>query len=246
MKRYLFILSFLGFSSGLTVFFIAYLNFDHFENYGVFGDFIGGLLNPILMFITFLSLMMSIFLQQEDLNLTRVEVSRTSAALERQLYEMEKQSFEDTLFRMLSNYHRMIFSAQYSDLGLGVISSHKAAYESYSWHYELHAGEQDLQTRLSKAYISFSQSGGIDAYIGIFYFFRILDFCIENKSYKNYIKDVISSLSIYELLMFFYICASFSDKKYVIILSENINYEHFPVGLLLHPTHASFLRCGDI
>ncbi|ACT58123.1 hypothetical protein [Hirschia baltica] len=61
---------------------------------GAFGDFIGGVLNPILTFISFMALIITIILQQRELSDARKEFQRTANAL-------EKENIENTFFKLL-------------------------------------------------------------------------------------------------------------------------------------------------
>lgn len=68
-------------------------------NFGTFGDFFGGMLNPILTFLTFMGLLITIVLQQKELRLTRKELKESSLALTEQsltLAEQLKQSRKTT------------------------------------------------------------------------------------------------------------------------------------------------------
>lgn len=78
---------------------------------GPFGDFFGGILNPILTFCSFMALLMTIILQQKELSLTRKELSQTKQAtkdsadaLIEQSKSIKQQNFENTFFNMLNLY----------------------------------------------------------------------------------------------------------------------------------------------
>lgn len=58
--------------------------FSSDSSYGTFGDYFGGMLNPILTFLTFMGLLMTIVLQQKELRLTRNELKESSIALAEQ------------------------------------------------------------------------------------------------------------------------------------------------------------------
>lgn len=81
---------------------------------GPFGDFFGGMLNPILSFCTFMALLMTIVLQQKELSLTRKELSETqkatrdsAEALKEQSNSIKLQNFENTFFNMLDLYFNL-------------------------------------------------------------------------------------------------------------------------------------------
>ena len=61
---------------------------------GVFGDFLGGFLNPILTFCTILLLISSIKYQTDELKLSRQELEETRRELARQAEESAKQAEE--------------------------------------------------------------------------------------------------------------------------------------------------------
>lgn len=67
---------------------------------GVFGDFFGGVLNPIFTFLTFLGLIVTIVIQRQDLRLSRVEYEKTAEAL-------ATQSVENTFFNLLDLHHKI-------------------------------------------------------------------------------------------------------------------------------------------
>ncbi|WP_313236256.1 putative phage abortive infection protein [Delftia acidovorans] len=79
--------------------------------FGVFGDTIGGTLNPILTFITFISILVTIWIQKEELSSTRLELQRAANAHEASLQKIDSQiktqeisKFENTFFQLL-NFH---------------------------------------------------------------------------------------------------------------------------------------------
>ena len=67
---------------------------------GIFGDFFGGVLNPILTFLTFLGLIATIVVQRHDLRLSRIEYEKTAEAL-------TTQSVENTFFNTLELHHKI-------------------------------------------------------------------------------------------------------------------------------------------
>jgi hypothetical protein len=67
---------------------------------GIFGDFFGGVLNPILTFLTFIGLIVTIVIQRNDLRLSRVEYEKTAEAL-------TTQSVENTFFNILDLHHKI-------------------------------------------------------------------------------------------------------------------------------------------
>lgn len=92
-----------------------YANNAKFDILGTWGDFVGGTLNPILTFATFIGLLYTIHLQQRELRLTRKELSltrlefeRSSNALEAQNLTTKQQRFENTLFSMIEMLNQIV------------------------------------------------------------------------------------------------------------------------------------------
>ncbi|MBO2644706.1 hypothetical protein AYI74_10000 [Shewanella algae] len=78
------------------------------EDFGAFGDYIGGTLNPILGFITVVLLIWSLRTQQKELALTRQELADTKRetelsrkAMQAQVKHLEREAKLNELMRML-------------------------------------------------------------------------------------------------------------------------------------------------
>ena len=77
-------------------------------DWGAFGDFIGGTLNPIFAFLSLIAILMTIRIQSkelktstEELKLTRGEVKRSADAQKEHSESIKLQNFENTFFKML-------------------------------------------------------------------------------------------------------------------------------------------------
>ncbi len=64
---------------GVALVFAINLLFNR-EGFGAWGDFMGGVLNPILSFLTFMGLLITIVLQQKELSEARVEFARNKVS----------------------------------------------------------------------------------------------------------------------------------------------------------------------
>lgn len=83
--------------------------------WGIFGDTIGGSINPILTFVSFLAILYTIFLQNKELSATREELSRSADAQEKNLLKLDSQikaqdllKFENTFFSFLNHHNTII------------------------------------------------------------------------------------------------------------------------------------------
>jgi hypothetical protein len=68
---------------------------------GIFGDFFGGVLNPLFTFLTVFGLIITIVIQRTDLRLAREEYAKTASAL-------ATQAIESTFFSTVSLHHKII------------------------------------------------------------------------------------------------------------------------------------------
>jgi hypothetical protein len=96
-------------------------NFDSYGfsvskgDWGTFGDFVGGTLNPILSFLALMVLLRTFSMQREELDLQREELKDTKAILKEQSETQKRQQFESTFFELLKVHNQALESCQ-SDL----------------------------------------------------------------------------------------------------------------------------------
>lgn len=72
-------------------------NFGDQEKFGLLGDYIGGLTNPVLTFLTVVLLIWSIRIQVKELNATREEIEETRRVHEQQFSLNKKESIRKQL-----------------------------------------------------------------------------------------------------------------------------------------------------
>lgn len=105
-----------------TVYGISFKDFSFIadtEKFGQFGDFIGGTLNPILAFLSFMALLYTIKIQTDELKLSREELEATreelkgsriaqqeqSESLKLQNEAIKLQIFENTFFKLFDLFN---------------------------------------------------------------------------------------------------------------------------------------------
>lgn len=102
---------------------------DKTEDWGVFGDFIGGTLNPLLAFFSFMLLLLNLKLQREqldnaeeqlelnrkELELTRIELAKAAEAqvnsakvMHEQLKTQDLQQFENLFFALITQLQNRV------------------------------------------------------------------------------------------------------------------------------------------
>ena len=104
----------------LTIILVVGLYVYHFNNgfsveeskWGTFGDFVGGTLSPILSFLSLMALLLTIILQNRELEATRKEIEQSRIAQEQQANNIEKQIMQnaekerrDLIFKMLGEWN---------------------------------------------------------------------------------------------------------------------------------------------
>lgn len=88
----------------------------NWQRLGTFGDFLGGVANPIFSFITFLCLVMTIVMQRKELKLSRDELELTRREYSETKNVIRKQSIESTFYSGINLHHEIVKNLQL-DLG---------------------------------------------------------------------------------------------------------------------------------
>ncbi|MBA1321229.1 putative phage abortive infection protein [Pseudomonas plecoglossicida] len=106
------------FQFGADIPWLAVRNAKTAEHWGQIGDFVGGVLNPVLSFFAFLAVLINLILQRQDLALARTEAREAyenqkaqSLIFEKQNENVEKQNFEATFFRLLDVHSQQSITA---------------------------------------------------------------------------------------------------------------------------------------
>jgi hypothetical protein len=88
---------------------------DSQATWGVFGDYMGGTLNPILTFLTLLALLATIVLQAQELHLSTKELRQSSRALRSQSSTLQVQQFENAFFQLLNLHNSIVNNLETRD-----------------------------------------------------------------------------------------------------------------------------------
>jgi hypothetical protein len=75
---------------------------DAQESWGQFGDFVGGILNPLFSIIGLLALLHTIVLQSKELSRSTKELKSSAKALERQNRHNARQQFDNNFFQLMA------------------------------------------------------------------------------------------------------------------------------------------------
>ncbi|WP_346815499.1 putative phage abortive infection protein [Aeromonas hydrophila] len=99
----LYLLLIFGLASFLSLFTLNYIAnklLEKGESWGQFGDFLGGVLNPIFTLMTFFGVIITIALQKLELRAAREEYKKSANAL-------DTQAIENTFFNMLNLHYKI-------------------------------------------------------------------------------------------------------------------------------------------
>lgn len=116
---------FIAFIAMLTILIFGYFYFSkhslswlsgEVEELGQMGDFFGGTLNPILAFLSFCLLLITIKLQSKELKNSRKELSKSSKALKKQSKSLKLQNFENTFFKMLDLHNKTVNELKFTKM----------------------------------------------------------------------------------------------------------------------------------
>lgn len=102
----------------ITTYAIAFRSMSAMENpaaWGTFGDFVGGLMNPLVSVLTLFVAISVWRLQKAELELTRNEMAQTKEAMEDQAKTAEQQRREQRFFDLLNLYKETVNSIEVSD-----------------------------------------------------------------------------------------------------------------------------------
>lgn len=230
------------------------------STFGEWGDFFGGVLNPILTFLTFMGLLITIVIQQTELRESRIELRRSADALLEQSQSLKRQNFESTFFQMLSVHTGIVeaidlandkgvitrgrdcFSVFYARLGKGYQQSRR----------ELGHEVPDIEA-LCGSYRNFWKEHQVELGHYFRYLYNVIRFIKESNFVDGpYLRLVRAQLSDQELLLLFYNCvASEHGDRFKQLVEEFSILDNMPRGLLLNRKHLelidsrAFVRASD-
>lgn len=75
---------------------------------GTLGDYIGGILNPVFAFVSFMALLYTIYLQRREMALSRKELNDTRKVMNEQLKTQSLQQFDSLFFPMLNELNTIL------------------------------------------------------------------------------------------------------------------------------------------
>lgn len=182
---------------------------------GEFGDFLGGVLNPILTFLMFVGLIITIVIQKTELSLARTEFKRTANALQEQSESSKKQVIENTFFNLLNIHNETLNSLRFDSENLRCALNIKedkalgrAVFSSIlTWMHD----ESDTQ-KTHENYTSFQDTENhvVGHYFrGLYQILKFIDECgLPDNDKNRYSRLLRAQLSTDELAVLYFNCIS--------------------------------------
>ncbi|WP_407412034.1 hypothetical protein [Acinetobacter sp.] len=148
----------------IAVFLAYWLNFKgnsispKVENWGAFGDYVGGLINPILGFFSFMALLITLDLQRKQLNKSeeQLELNREELKLTREELKKAADAQIDSA-KVMNGQLKTQFLQQFDSLFFSLLNNFKS--DLYRIKDPLKIYSQDLITVLGRICISPRKNG---------------------------------------------------------------------------------------
>lgn len=98
------------FQFGIDILWLKVKHHESAQYWGQIGDFIGGVLNPLLSFCALIAVLYNLSLQREELALARRDAREAQFIQNKQSAIFETQNFESVFFRLLDVHSRLASS----------------------------------------------------------------------------------------------------------------------------------------
>lgn len=231
----------------VIVFVLAVIAFFADIKAGEFGDFIGGTLNPILTFLTFMGLIVTIVLQQQELADTRVELHRSAKALEAQsnaldsqLAAIHRKNFESTFFQMLALHNQLVNAMDIHRRDAETLHGRDCFRFFYNEMKKLYTGktgddEVEKIKYINDRFWSDHHQDLAHYYRYLYNLIRLVDESDVEK--EKYIRILRAQLSNYELLVLFYNGLRDGAEKSKAFVERYNLFDNLPDHLLFAGVH---------
>lgn len=140
---------------------------DRQDQWGQFGDFVGGVLNPMLAFFSILLLLITVRLQLEELQLTREELRKSSKALDEQSKAFARQNFESLLFNSIKRLQDFVEA-----VSVGMLQGKAAMNSAANFLRSNYITSLDIENEKPLVQLNFKET--YDSYNFLAPFFRLL------------------------------------------------------------------------
>lgn len=180
---------------------------DSQADWGQFGDYIGGVLNPIFAFLSFIILVMALVFQSRELHASISELKESTKALNEQRAVLEKQTFENTYFQMLRRVSEIVDATK-------AVNTNKLGQDAFKHfadglaHKSRNQNHDEKSVRNVYGSVVKSESASLGHYFRtLYHVFTFVDRSTLSDSDKIIYANIArAQLSDYELVVLFYNC----------------------------------------
>ncbi|UWQ95686.1 putative phage abortive infection protein [Rhodobacteraceae bacterium M385] len=233
----------------LCVYIVGYNQAEAYVRFGPWGDFVAGVLNPILTFFTFIGVLYTISLQATELGLSRQELSRSAEALEKQSDGLDAQRFDAAFFGLVSTYENILSSIDLRNTSSGFVTSGRDCFNTFytklSRTYKKHQAKNSSwsdEYTLEFSYKSFWRDQQLELGHYFRFLFNFMRFVDESPHCQSHHRKILRSLlSNQELLIIFYNCISDEGRNFTIYAKRFELFDNLPTERLLKFEHTKFL-----
>jgi hypothetical protein len=220
------------------------------SSFGEWGDFFGGVLNPIFTLLTFTGVLITIVLQQTELRESRAEMRRSADALQEQTKSLQRQNFEATFFQMLSVHTALVSAIDLVDdqnrttRGRDCFNVfYTRLNKIYRDQLEKSNGKYSDEKVLRLSYKLFWKKHQVELGHYFRYLYNTVRFVNESAFVGGpYIRLVRAQLSDQETLLLFYNCiASEYGERFKILAEEFSLLDNMPKIRVLKVTHLKMI-----
>jgi uncharacterized membrane protein len=234
-KKALWRLSIIAFIAAVFVVGMYIYNFsfslsDKPEEWALFGDYLGGTLNPILSFLSLIAILITLGYQVKELNASTRELSNSSLALKEQSKSLKLQAFENTFFQMLKLHNDVVRGMDIQSInGKETLYSGRDCFSYFVRQVNTKINDEHVNSNIvniSEVYLSFQKSFGSDTdhyFRNLFTIVKYIDEAtITEFGYerKKYIDILGAQLSTNELVLLFFNCLGAEYKKFKYYLEK--------------------------
>ncbi|MBB4117008.1 putative membrane protein [Rhizobium sp. BK226] len=234
----------LAFASMGAVFVVAVHAQAGEKNWGTFGDFLGGVLNPVLTFLSFMALLFTIILQQREIHGAKEDAKVLQSQRHADRLSSERMQFENTFFQMVSIHNTIVNSI---DVDRGPSKNQLRGRECFKHFRDVmqafydadHSPDELKKSLAAHDHLWKSYQNDLAHYYR--YLYNIIRFINESDVNKTrYIRILRAQLSDFELLVLFYnglfpLAAKFKEYVEFFTLFDNL-----PKDLLFERSHENF------
>lgn len=122
------------FQFGIDLWWVGIKHAESAQYWGQLGDFVGGILNPLLSFFALVAVLYNVSLQREELALARKDARDAQDIQNKQSAIFERQNFESVFFQLLEVHSRLSRNMSISIPGFSVPVG-QAAFDKLSYNY---------------------------------------------------------------------------------------------------------------